>query len=118
MPNYHDLWRNRTEIFEDGRYLTERIAEEAVDFVGRNRRNPFFGYVAFNAPHYPMHAPDKYRSRFPGLAPERQTHAAMIAAVDDGIGQIRHALDTAGVADNTLMFVIGDNGRRWKSARA
>jgi arylsulfatase A-like enzyme len=110
VPNYHDLWRNRTEIFEDGRYLTERIAEAAVDYIGRNRRNPLFGYVAFNAPHYPMHAPDKYRSRFPGLAPERQTYAAMIAAVDDGIGQIRHALATAGVADHTLMFFIGDNG--------
>jgi arylsulfatase A-like enzyme len=108
--NYHDLWRNRTEIFEDGRYLTERIAEETVDFIGRNRAIPFLGYVAFNAPHYPMHAPEKYKARFPGLAPERQTYAAMIAAVDDGIGQIRRALESAGIADNTLMFFLGDNG--------
>jgi arylsulfatase A-like enzyme len=84
VPNYHDLWRNRS--------------------------HPFLGYIAYNAPHYPMHAPDRYRSRFPGLAPERQTYAAMIAAVDDGIGQIRRALETAGVAENTLMFFIGDNG--------
>ena len=73
--NYHDLWRNRTEIFEDGRYLTERIAEETVDFIGRNRANPFLGYVAFNAPHYPMHAPERYKSRFPALKQERQTYA-------------------------------------------
>jgi arylsulfatase A-like enzyme len=108
--NYHDLWRNRTEIFEDGRYLTERIAEEASGFIARNRNRPFLGYVAFNAPHYPMHAPAQYKARFPGLAPERQTYAAMIAAVDDGIGQIRRALEAAGVAENTLMFFIGDNG--------
>ncbi len=110
VPNYHDLWRNRTEIFEDGRYLTERITEEAAAYIARNRGNPFFGYVAYNAPHYPMHAPDQYRARFPGLAPERQTYAAMIAAVDDGIGRIRRALETAGVAENTLMFFLGDNG--------
>jgi arylsulfatase A-like enzyme len=108
--NYHDLWRNRTEIFEDGRYLTERITEEAVGYIGRNRNRPFFGYLAYNAPHYPMHAPAQYKSRFPGLASERQTYAAMIAAVDDGIGQIRHSLETGGIAENTLMFFIGDNG--------
>ncbi len=110
VPNYHDLWRNRTEIFDDGRYLTERIAEEAVDFIGRSRGRPFFAYVAFNAPHYPMHAPEKYKARFPGLARERQTYAAMIAAVDDGIGQIQRALETAGAAENTLLFLVGDNG--------
>ena len=110
VPNFHDLWRNRTEIFEDGRYLTERITEEAVNFIGRNRSNPFFGYIAYNAPHYPMHAPEKYKARFPGAARERQTYAAMIAAVDDGIGAIRQALETAGIAENTLMFFIGDNG--------
>jgi arylsulfatase A-like enzyme len=110
VPNYHDLWRNRTEIFEDGRYLTERITEEAAAYIGRSRRNPFFSYIAFNAPHYPMHAPDKYRSRFSAIAPERQTYAAMIAAVDDGIGQIRRALESARVAENTLLFLVGDNG--------
>ena len=110
VANYHDLWRNRSEIFEDGRYLTERITAEAVDYIGRTRGNPFFGYITYNAPHYPMHAPDKYKSRFPGLPPERLTYAAMIAAVDDGIGRIRRALETAGAAENTLMFFIGDNG--------
>ncbi|MGD0771571.1 MAG: sulfatase-like hydrolase/transferase [Candidatus Solibacter sp.] len=108
--NYHDLWRNRTEIFEDGQYLTDRISDEAVDYISRNRGNPFFAYIAYNAPHYPMHAPEKYKARFPGLAKERQTYAAMIAAVDDGIGRIQRALETAGVAENTLMFFLGDNG--------
>ncbi len=110
LANYHDLWRNRTELFDDGRYLTERITEEAVDFIGRNRANPFFAYIAYNAPHYPMHAPEKYKSRFSNLAPERQTYAAMIAAVDDGIGQIQRMLEMAGLLNNTLLFFLGDNG--------
>ena len=42
--------------------------------------------MPFNAPHYPMHAPKQYLERFPALDPERRTYAAMIAALDDGIG--------------------------------
>src|SRR4051794_14373819 len=90
--NYHDLWRNRTEIFEDGEYLTERITAETVNFIRENRARPFFGYIAYNAPHYPMHAPAKYIERFRNLAPERRMYAAMISAVDDGIGTIRSTL--------------------------
>ena len=110
LTNYHDLWRNRTEIFEDGQYLTERITAEVTGFIRQNRARPFFAYCAYNAPHYPMHAPAKYLERFPSLAPERRTYAAMIAAVDDGVGEIRRALEQAGLLDNTLIFYIADNG--------
>jgi arylsulfatase A-like enzyme len=108
--NYHDLWRNRTEIFEDGQYLTERIAAEAKQFIAKNKANPFFLYAPFNAPHYPMHAPEKYMQRFPGLDPERRTYAAMIAALDDGVGEIMAAVKQAGVLENTMVVFIGDNG--------
>ena len=67
LVNYHDLWRNRTEIFEDGQYLTERIAAEARQFIAQHKASPFFMYVPFNAPHYPMHAPEKYVKRFANL---------------------------------------------------
>src|SRR5216683_925802 len=46
--NYHDLWRDRTEVFEDGQYATELFAREAVQFIRDNRSNPFFLYVPFN----------------------------------------------------------------------
>src|SRR5581483_4851533 len=58
--NFHDLWHNREEIFEDGKYLTERIGDEACEFVQKRKGQPFFLYTAFNAVHYPMHAPEKY----------------------------------------------------------
>jgi arylsulfatase A-like enzyme len=108
--NYHDLYRNREEIFEDGQYLTDRITAEATSFIRRRRDNPFLLMVTYNAPHYPMHAPEPYLQRFSNLEPERRTYAAMIAAVDDGVGQIRAALRQNGVLDNTLMFFIADNG--------
>jgi hypothetical protein len=62
---------------------------------------PFFAYVAYNAPHYPMHAPREYLDRFPDLDPERRIVAAMIAAVDDGVGAITGTLERTGVADET-----------------
>ncbi|MEK7408884.1 MAG: sulfatase-like hydrolase/transferase [Acidobacteriota bacterium] len=108
--NYHDLWRNRTEIFEDGQYMTELITREAKAFLTANRSKPFFLYVPYNAPHYPMHAPRKYVERFAGLEPERQMYAAMVAAVDDSVGEIMTLVKRFGLAENTLVFFSSDNG--------
>ncbi len=109
-PNYHDLWRNREEIFDDGQYLTERIAQEAVEFIEAKAGGPFFLCTTFNAVHYPMHAPRKYVERFPDLAPERRMYAAMLSAADDGVGRILAALERTGQRENTLVFFLGDNG--------
>ncbi len=108
--NYHDLWRNRKEVFEDGEYLTELIAREAAQFVEAAAADPFFLYVPFNAVHYPMHAPRKYLDRFPDLEPERRVYAAMLAAMDDGVGRIMAAVQRRGLDGNTLVFFQGDNG--------
>lgn len=110
FPNFHDLYRNREEIFEDGQYLTERITEEAKAVIRASGSQPFFMYLAYNAPHYPMHAPQKYMDRFKGLQEERRTYAAMLAAVDDGIGEIRQLLRERGLECDTIIFFGGDNG--------
>jgi arylsulfatase A-like enzyme len=108
--NFHDLWRNRDEIFEDGQYLTERIGEEAAAFITARRSEPFFLYAAFNAVHYPMHVPQKYLQRFPGLPLERRMYAAMLSAADDAVGRLITALEQTGQRENTLIFLLGDNG--------
>src|SRR5918992_2073042 len=62
----HDLWENGQEIHRDGEYMTELITERAVDFAARaasEQDRPFFLYVPFSAPHYPMHAPQRYFDR-------------------------------------------------------
>ena len=115
--NYHDLWRDRTEVFEDGQYSTELFAREAVQFIRDNRSNPFFLYVPFNGVHYPMHAPKKYVDRFPELESERHTYAAMLSAVDDGVGQVLRALRELRLIENTLVFFSADNGAT-REARA
>lgn len=106
----HDLWNNDEEVWRDGEYLTEVISEHAVEFIEKNQEDPFFMYVPYNAPHYPMHAPQKYVDRFPDLPWDRQIMAAMMAAVDDGVGDIMDALKRTGQYENTVIFFSSDNG--------
>lgn len=112
MAQLHDLWENNREVYCDGQYFTELIAERAVAYIRRASRagRPFFLYVAFNAPHYPMHAPQKYKDRFPDLPWDRQIMAAMISAVDDAAGQILDELERQGLRENTCVFFMSDNG--------
>jgi arylsulfatase A-like enzyme len=92
-------------------YLTDELADRAVNFIERNRSRPFFLYLAFNAVHTPMQATEKYLTRFAHIADEqRRTYAAMLSAMDDGIGRTLAALRAAGLEENTLIFFFSDNG--------
>jgi arylsulfatase A-like enzyme len=108
----HDLWRNDQEVFEEPGYQTEILAREAESFVGRqSAAKPFFLYLAFGAPHYPMMAPAKYLDRFPSsMDRDRRMHAAMVAAVDDGVGRLTDALKAKGLLQNTVIYFQSDNG--------
>ncbi len=106
----HDLWENENEVYANGEYLTERITRKSVDFIQRHKDAPFFLYVAYNAPHYPMHAPEKYLERFPELPWDRKIMAAMLSAVDDGVGEIANTLRSLGLFENTLLYFQSDNG--------
>lgn len=106
----HDLWDDDREVYDNGRYLTEAIAERAERFIVESTGEPFLCFVPFNAPHYPMHAPREYVDRFPGLPEDRRIMAAMISAMDDGIGRILDTLERQGIADDTIVFFSSDNG--------
>jgi len=83
-----------------------------VEYVRRaaGRDRPFFLYVPFNAPHYPLHAPAHYVDRFRGLSPERRIMAAMLASMDEEVGAILEELARAGLRENTFVFFQSDNG--------
>ena len=104
------VFDGRTPVEKMG-YLTDEVADRAVNFIERNRSRPFFLYVAFNAVHTPMQATEKYLTRFGHIADEqRRTYAAMLSAMDDGIGRTLAALRVAGLEENTLIFFFSDNG--------
>ena len=92
-------------------YHLEANAAAAVAFINRYRKQPFFFYLAYRAPHVPLDATRKYLDRFPGEMPERRRQAlAMISAMDDGVGLMMQALRKHDIEDKTLIFFIGDNG--------
>ncbi|WP_337177512.1 sulfatase-like hydrolase/transferase [Paludisphaera sp.] len=110
-PHVHDLRRDDREVHEDGTYLTDILTREAVRFVDENRDGPFFLYVAYNLPHYPLQAPRRLVERFAGLPdPSRARYAATLAAVDESVGAVLASLDEHRIADRTMVVFLSDHG--------
>lgn len=106
----HDLWKNGREVWENGTYMTDIITRESVRFIHQNKSQPFFLYVAYNSPHYPMHAPQEYFERYSHLEHHRRQQAAMVTTVDDSMGRIMAALAEEGLTGNTVVLFQSDNG--------
>ena len=98
-------------VIEEPAYITDVFGDESVDFIRRHAEEPFFLYSAFNAPHSPFEVTEEYYDRFPDVENElHRIYFGMIVALDDAVGRILDALDEAGIADNTLVVFLSDNG--------
>ena len=97
----------------EGEYLTDRLTDEAMRFMEKNRDNPFLLYLAHYAVHTPLEAPkelvEKYRDLLEGNAID-PVYAAMVESVDTNVGRLLHKLDELGLADNTVVIFTSDNG--------
>ena len=103
--------RINDEVIEEDEYLTDRIAEETVEFIRENRGNPFFAFVPFNAPHVPYQVPESYFTRMSHIDDfSRRVYAAMVQSLDDAVGYIMDELEVLGLAKNTLVIFASDNG--------
>lgn len=105
------LYRNTTRVTETA-YLTDAFTREGVSFINRHASQPFFLYLAYNAVHAPYDKPPQaYLDRVANISdPKRRNYAAMVTALDDGVGQILQTLRTNNLLDNTLIFFLSDNG--------
>jgi arylsulfatase A len=114
LSDYYDyhLDLNGTEVAGDGRYLTDVLTEHAVSFVRRHRAERFFLVVAYNAPHFPMQAPDEIVQRYldRGETLGAALVYSMIEVLDAGIGRIDETLTELGLAENTILLFTSDNG--------
>jgi arylsulfatase A-like enzyme len=99
-----------TEVVQEKGYLTDRLGEETASFITRNKTKPFFAYLAFNAVHAPLQAPDDEIAQFNTGNKDRDTLLAMGKRLDDAMGKIIATLKSEGVWENTLLFFISDNG--------
>ena len=87
MENY-----NRIDI---NNYLTDELSDAAVRYIKKqsSENNSFMVYLSYNAPHGPLQATQKYLDRFPNIIDKkRKTYAAMVSAMDDGIGRVLKTL--------------------------
>jgi arylsulfatase A-like enzyme len=103
--------RNTTPVVETS-YLTDAFTREGVSFINRHATQPFFLLMAYNAPHAPYQQPPQvYRDRVASITnPTRQVYAAMVCAIDDGVGQLVQTLQSQNLLNNTLIFFLSDNG--------
>jgi len=116
-PYYHDLYRNRQEVWEDGQHMTDLITRESIRFIQGNRDRPFLIYASYNTPHYPMVSPGRFIKMYTHLPVLRRYHAALVAGIDDSIGKIMKELYRLNLANNTLVFFASDNGAANRSDR-
>jgi arylsulfatase A len=93
-------------------YINDVLTSEAIGFVDRNQRDPFFLYLAYNTPHAPYQVEDKYFNRFAGrgLSIEDQTVYGMVANLDDNIGRLLAHLQRRNLASDTIVMFLCDNG--------
>jgi arylsulfatase B len=92
-------------------YLTDALTREALDFIEKNKRQPFLLYLAYNAVHSPLQAADAYMERFAHIDDiHRRIFAAMLSNLDDGVGAVLDKLRAEQLERNTLLFFISDNG--------
>lgn len=108
-------WRldyNGTFRHSDGRYLTDVLTAEAINFVQRHQQSPFFLSLMYNAPHSPLQAPTEIVQPYleAGLIESVAMTYAMIEVMDHGIGQLMAELDRLNLADNTIVMFTSDNG--------
>ena len=104
---------NGQEKKADGRYLTDVFTGAALDFVEKHQTDPFFLYLAYNAPHSPLQVPEDrietYRQM--GRFTEEVCRVyAMIEIMDEGVGRLLDRLSQLGLDEDTLVVFTTDNG--------
>ncbi|MEX0881918.1 MAG: sulfatase-like hydrolase/transferase, partial [Cyclobacteriaceae bacterium] len=111
--NYMRL--NEETIDPEG-HATDLFTEWSVDYIKSREKSkePFFLYLAYNAPHFPVQPPEewliKVKNREPGINDTRAALVAFIEHMDDGIGKVIQALKESGQYENTLIIFTSDNG--------
>ncbi len=134
IDHYHHHYREKLDLHQgivpldrEGEYATDIFADAAIDFLHRQgtTTRPWFCYLPFNAPHFPVasnklpgqtvewQAPDWAFQEYgwsPDEADPHRRYAAVVFALDRAIGRVLAMLDETGAAENTLVFLMSDNG--------
>ncbi len=106
---FNSIWRN-DQIIDDTGYLTDNLGREAVSFIQRYEKQPFFLYLAFNAVHLPLQAPEAVIRKYDTGNRNRDTYLAMLEREDVAVGAVLDELERRGLDSSTLVVFFSDNG--------
>lgn len=100
------------------KWVSEVVTDYAIDFIKQNRHKPFFAYVSYLAPHEPWGAPKRFVQPYTksGFRPAVANLYGMISEMDYHIGRLLEFIEHSGLADNTLVMFMSDNGPWWDSS--
>ncbi|MCW3468001.1 sulfatase-like hydrolase/transferase [Chitinophaga nivalis] len=104
------LVRNNEDVNEQ-QYLTDKLADEAIQYITANKDQPFLLYLPFNAPHDPFQAKQEDFDLYPQVKDTtKRVYYGMITALDRAVGRIRQQLKALHLEDETILFFTSDNG--------
>jgi len=112
----NNYMRRNTQPIEPLGHATDLFSDWAIDYLKdrASARQPFFLYLAYNAPHFPIEPPDNWlaavRARAPQLDEKRAKNVAFVEHLDHAIGRVLAALTEMGLSENTVVVFSADNG--------
>jgi len=111
-------WHRMDKFIDEPGHATDLITEEAISYITgkRDKSKPFFIYVPYSVPHYPVQESEEWVELYKDVFEEesRQLFAASMTHMDDGIGKLIATLEKEGLRKNTLVVFMSDNGGQLK----
>lgn len=108
---FDDIYERNGKFEKFEGYCTDVWFREGIRFVEENNDKPFFLYLALNAPHGPYRVPQQWAKPYVGnKAVANANFYGMIANIDHNMGMLRRRLSELGLAENTILVFMTDNG--------
>lgn len=108
---FNDTYIHNGKLEEYRGYCTDVWFREAIEYIEKQKDNPFFCYISTNAPHSPFYVDNKYSKAYEGIKniPSNEFYG-MITNIDDNIGILTRKIEDLGISDNTILIFMTDNG--------
>lgn len=116
MGHYNNYFDTQLEyngdMVQTKGFITDVLTDSALAFIERNKERPFLAYVPYNAPHSPFQVPDEYFNKYKksGLSDKNSAVYGMVENIDFNLGRILAKVDELGIAENTIIIFLTDNG--------
>ncbi|WKN33233.1 arylsulfatase [Porifericola rhodea] len=111
--NYFDtsLESNQDTVQTEG-FMVDALTDYALNFIEKNKDQPFFCYIPYNTPHSPFQVPDKYFDKYKAKGLDNKLAAiyGMCENIDDNVGRVLKKLDDLNINENTIVIFLTDNG--------